>query len=90
MLDVTAISDSSYQFKTDPKSLNEIKAVLENDYKSSLSIVSSELTHVSANPIELGEDDLELVELFEEKIHQVIAKSDIHFELGNIYYNFDF
>ena len=85
-----AISDNSYQFKTDPKSLNEIKAVLEKDYKSSLSIVSSELTYVSANPIEPSEDDLESVELFEEKIHQVIAKSDIHFELGNIYYNFDF
>jgi len=90
VLDVMAISDNSYQFKTDPKSLNEIKGVLEKDYKSSLSIVSSELTYVSANPIELEEADLELVELFEEKIHQVIAKSDIHFELGNIYYNFDF
>ena len=90
VLDVVEISDEKFQFKTLPKSLAETKNILERDFKSSVTLVSTELTYASPNPVELDEEDYDHVENFEEKIHQIIAKPDLHFELGNIYYNFEF
>ena len=67
----------------------EILESLKRNHPKEINILNTELTHCSKNPIEIDEEDENLVELFEQGIQDITAKPDFHFELGNIYYNFD-
>jgi len=83
------LEDGNFELKTAPKDLAEILESLKINHAKEINILNTELTHCSKNPIEIDEEDENLVELFEQGIQDITGKADFHFELGNIYYNFD-
>lgn len=88
VIDIIDLADGNFELRTGPKDLTEIKEFLENEHGKEIKIVQTELTHCSANPVEVDEDDQHDVELFEQAINDILAKPDFHMEIGNIYYNF--
>ena len=86
-LDIEEKDVDIFHIKTNPKDLNSIKKQLSEN--KDLKILDSQLTHCAQSPIEITEADENYVELFEQKIHQIVGASSIHMEVSDIYWNFE-
>lgn len=88
-LDVSDVNqfDGGFDLLVPARDTTDILTKLKQEDK--VTVIGSELTYVAASPITIEDEEMELVDIFAEKLSILLSSPDFAMELGSIYYNFE-